>query len=73
MSCMFCDTLHNFHKHYLDPISIQDFVQRDAFDPFLLLESTHYYIVHTLFERSEFLIDTPHKRNLRVCPRARVN
>ena len=25
-----------------------------------------------LFERSEFLIDTPHKKNLRVCPRARV-
>ena len=25
---------------------------------------------HFLFERSEFLIDTPHKKNLRVCPRA---
>ena len=25
-----------------------------------------------LFERSEFLIDTPLKKNLRVCPRARV-
>ena len=25
-----------------------------------------------LFERSELLIDTPHKKNLRVCPRARV-
>ena len=25
-----------------------------------------------LFERSEFLVDTPHKKNLRVCPRARV-
>ena len=27
---------------------------------------------YELFERSEFLIDTPHETNLRVCPRARV-
>ena len=32
------------------------------------LPGTEYF----LFERSEFLIDTPHKKNLRVCPRARV-
>ena len=25
-----------------------------------------------LFERSEFLIGTPHKKKMRVCPRARV-
>ena len=31
-----------------------------------------YSSLVTLFERSEFLIDTPHKKNLRVCPRARV-
>ena len=30
------------------------------------------YDLFQLFERSEFLIDTPHKKNLRVCPRARV-
>jgi len=29
-------------------------------------------VFYVLFERSEFLIDTPHKKNLRVCPRARV-
>ena len=28
--------------------------------------------IYYLFERSEFLIDTPHKKNMRVCPRARV-
>ena len=29
-------------------------------------------VFYFLFERSEFLIDTPHKKNLRVCPRPRV-
>ena len=30
------------------------------------------YTAPAVFERSEFLIGTPHKKNLRVCPRARV-
>ena len=29
-------------------------------------------VISLYFERSEFLIDTPHKKNLRVCPSARV-
>ena len=32
----------------------------------------HHVYDNFLFERSEFQIDTPHKKNLRVCPRARV-
>ena len=38
----------------------------------ILTQMLRQQLLLILFERSEFLIDTPLKKNLRVCPRARV-
>ena len=40
--------------------------------PQILDTYTQESLMMGLFERSEFLIGTPYKKNLRVCPRARV-